>query len=159
MAAMGEAQAFVSRAFRYNSDECLIWPYACRETKGIRSPCFGHGGKIVSVRRHLMDRFKSDVAPTEFIIMSCENNLCVNRKHFIVASRKDIAQKMIAKGKFVLAPRQSGNINWQSVTPEIAQMIFEAKGIQREIGQRFGVTQSCVSLIKRGKHWSQKNKA
>lgn len=77
----------------------------------------------------------------------CDNPACVNPSHHFIGTRKDNMQDAAAKARIIRGEAS----NLSRITNEQALEIREAKGFQREIAKKFGVSQALVSLIKSGK--------
>lgn len=87
----------------------------------------------------------------------CDNPPCFNPEHLFIGTQKDNLRDMDAKGRRVInhAPRVWGERH-PSAKLSIADVlaIKVATGSQQVVADRFGITQSTVSKIKRGERWS-----
>ena len=87
-AALGDAQAFLTRAMLWKSDQCLVWPYGVtnRERSDSASPVIGlkEGGvsRTRSVARLVCESaYGAPKSERHVAIRTCKTNLCVNPRH------------------------------------------------------------------------------
>ena len=135
-------------ALRWDSDECLHWPYASIKGYGV----LAYNGKRWLAHR-LVCRISHGPSPDEANDAAHECGKghlgCVNPKHLKWKSRSDNISDKILHGT-----HKSGDAHWNfRVTPEVTEAILAMKGkaSQRRIGEKFGVSQMTVSRIHSGK--------
>lgn len=87
--------------------------------------------------------------PDGFVLHKCDNRKCVNPDHLFVGSFDDNMADMMAKNRQAAGER-SGHAK---LTKEIVLAIRSEVGLHREIGAKYGVTQSLVSMIRSGRIW------
>jgi hypothetical protein len=80
---------------------------------------------------------------------SCDIKLCVERTHLLGGTAQDNSDDAVARGLTASGERHPA----AKLTRRIAARIKTAKGTQRDIAFRFGISQSQVSDIKTGKAW------
>lgn len=81
----------------------------------------------------------------------CDNPACVRPSHLFLGSISDNAKDRDSKGR---GNRPQLPVR-AKLSPDQVREISTAEGSQRDIASRFGVSQPCVSLIKRGLRWSE----
>jgi DNA-directed RNA polymerase specialized sigma subunit len=85
--------------------------------------------------------------PKGMVVMHiCDNKLCVNPDHLRIGTVADNNKDKALKGRST-----SGQKNPKAkLTEQEAREVFEAEGIQREIANKYKVSQQTVSYIKQG---------
>jgi len=95
--------------------------------------------------------------PALCVLHKCDNPACVNPDHLFLGTRLDNNNDKIAKGRNGFAI-QLGEIHGMAKITEsdVREMrrLRSLGMLQRHIGDRFGITQTNVSLIVRKKTWS-----
>jgi predicted XRE-type DNA-binding protein len=82
---------------------------------------------------------------------SCDNPLCCNPKHLWLGTN---VQNTIDRCQKNRNAHQKGEIHGgHKLTEEEVLLIRQATGTQKEIAQRFGISQSAVSLITNLRRW------
>lgn len=80
------------------------------------------------------------------VLHRCDVRSCVNPDHLFLGTNADNSADMLEKGRSVKGERHPNT----KVTDAQAREIRGATGKLRDIGDRYGVSESMVSLIKRG---------
>lgn len=151
-AANGEAVHYalvVAPAFV--GDECLIWPYS-------KAGRLGHGKVGLNGKEHSASRVVCKIAhgeppsPKHHAAHRCNVPACVNPAHLYWATPSENEGDKIANGTSNRGERCGSNILTESDVRKIRQL----KGTmsQRQIGTLFGVTDSAVRQIYRGRTWA-----
>ena len=83
------------------------------------------------------------------IMHTCDNRRCVNVAHLRLGTRQDNMNDMTGKLRHAHGERNAH----AKLTATKVRQIQAAKGTQREIAERFGVTQPLVSMIRAGRIW------
>jgi len=137
--------------------DCWEWLGAL-QSHGV-TPMINYKQRVISVRRliaeHQGHNIKGKVATYK-----CGNTLCVNPDHVQVLTRAKLSKRTTADLKYHTNPvrmkklsdaaRAKGKLTWDLVC-----QIREAQGRQRDIAERFGVSQATVSVILRGITWRE----
>ena len=84
-----------------------------------------------------------------FILHSCDNRKCVNPEHIWAGTFDENMQDMVNKGRQAAGMRN----HHAKLRPEQVIAIRSEIGTHREIGERYGVTQSLISMIRSGRIW------
>lgn len=126
-------------------------PTACWVWTGSRHR-FGYGfirdqGKTLTAHRVSMELANGPIPVGMFVCHHCDNPPCVNPAHLFLGTARDNNADKVRKGRET-APHAK-------LTSTMVVEIRDARGSasQRVIGERFGVSQSTVSLIHAGLIW------
>jgi len=88
--------------------------------------------------------------PSSLVVChKCDNKACVNPRHLFVGTQAENIADKVAKDR----QAKGEKAGHAKITESDARAIFVAEGTQTEIGKRYGITQSQVSLIKLRKEW------
>jgi hypothetical protein len=152
-----QTSVFLSRLEKHTEEVGNCWEWQGAMQHNSPTPVINFNRRAQPVRRLLAQAMGKPVKGM-FVTCKCRNELCVNPDHLRVVTRKRL-QEMLAKERNYqsnpvrnkkLADKARRN---SKLTVELAAEIREAEGSQRAIAARYGVTQSTVSVIKRGKTW------
>jgi hypothetical protein len=147
-----EPQLFYEETvLKFEGADCLIWPYA-RNAKGYGRVLRDGKPRIVS-RRVCEEINGPPPTPEHDAAHSCGNGHlgCVTKAHISWKTPKENSADMIAHGR-----SQRGESHYGAkLTEAQVREIRELKGrvAQRQISEGYGISQSNVSLIQRGKSW------
>lgn len=100
---------------------------------------------MVTAHRVAFEHHNGPIPPKAHICHTCDNPPCCNPEHLWLGTASDNSRDMVLKGR--------------STSPLTPGQVSEIRGLlqqrvrQVDIAALFGVTQSCVSLIKLGKTW------
>lgn len=150
----GVPRAFLIAAFSHTDGaHCLTWPYA-KDAEGRAR--VNYGGRRSRLAHQVVCEATHGARPTPAheAAHSCGNGhlACINPHHLRWATRLENESDKVQHGT-----SQHGARNHRAkLTPadvaEIRSLVGSAS--QRRIAQRFGVTQSAVSMIQRGQRWA-----
>ena len=135
--------------------ECWNWTGALQACGAV--PTMNHAGRVGAVRRFILEE-QGVVLGKRLATYTCGNPKCVNPEHVAPATRSALQKRLVAETGFNMNPARWTKLSdnartWAKITLEIAEQIRNAEGTQREIAERFGVTQSIVSRVVLGKGW------
>lgn len=158
---MTELQALLDRAYGkcIPDGECMIWRGAVHsqcKSPSIRIGGRGHG---VSLRRLMLQTVAGRKLDHRMMATyTCGNSLCVRLEHMAGVSRRVIQLRIKANANAADKIKKSTKIIAKArarskLTMDIANEIRGLDLPQREIARRYGITQSTVGSIKRGKAW------
>jgi transposase len=121
------------------------------------TPAINWKRKVQPVRRLLASELGKQITG-KFVTCKCRNELCVNPDHLLIVTRKRLQEMLAKERNYQVSPVRMKKLADKArltskLTVELAAEIREAEGTQRAIAARYGVTQSTVSVIKRGKTW------
>lgn len=134
--------------------QCLLWPEA--------RPLAWHDGKVHNLRR-LVWSFTHptrELPADHYIYSTCNNPRCLAGACLVATSRKGMGRRMAELGTYrtpgVQAAKLAGiRANAPKLTMELARQIRAESGTNVEIGAKFGISRSMVSLIKLGTVWKE----
>lgn len=152
MATAGDPAAFLAEALKHETDDCLLWPYA---SNGV-----GYGQINIKGKKYLVHRLVCEnahgAAPKDkpLSVHSCGNGHqgCISPRHLRWASAKENSMDMIQHGR-------SGKGRSMAQTPLSQRQVLEihkranAGESQKKIATEFGIGQTAVSHIKKGRNW------
>lgn len=147
---------FWAKIARGDPREC--WPWIASK-KNSRDN-YGHF-KIRSYETVTASRLAYAIAygeePGELCVLhSCDNPSCCNPAHLFLGTVKDNSEDMVRKGRARNGFRKGSSNGANKLTARAVYAIWRC--IRRgqnntEIGRRFGVHHSTISVIRRGKFW------
>ncbi len=150
-APVGAPMAFIEKAIASQTDECLIWPYGTHHRgHGFVNTGSGH----THAHRLVLIRVEGEPPTPEHEAahrpLVCHNPPCVNPRHLYWATRKQNAEDRLVDGTDLRGEKQPTHI----LTAEQALEIYHNDDMTyRELGDRFGISFSAISGIKRGETW------
>lgn len=134
-------------------------PGGCWEWTGFISRA-GYGRyREQEAHRAAYERENGAIPPGLFVCHSCDNPACVNPAHLWLGTAGDNSRDMVAKGRArhpKWAGRRRGTANPNArLTPEQVLEIrsLRWKKTQREIAERFGISQGHVNAIMHERNW------
>lgn len=144
-------ERFVKKWKRNDETGCWEW-IGARHRQGYGQ--FYIDGKILlSHRVAWMLRHGSMPTPEQKVCHRCDNPRCVNPDHLFLGSQADNARDCVAKGRANRA-RQFGETNPVArLTENQVRDIHRDQRQHREIASAYGVAESTISMIKRGRNW------
>jgi hypothetical protein len=110
-----------------------------------------HGGKVCSAHRLAYEIAIGPIPEGMHVIHACDNPPCVNPAHLRAGTHSDNMNDKMAKGRGIM-PRTRHT----KLSKGDAVTIREMRGrcSQRELSERFGISQSNISRIQSGERWS-----
>ena len=105
-----------------------------------------------------------DIPEGKFVCHKCDNPACCNPSHLFLGTPADNSRDMANKHRSALGEKNGMHNNptgtnrgtrnhAAKLDDKLAMQVFKAKGTQREIGKRFGISQAQVGQIKRKVNW------
>lgn len=149
---------------------CVLWIGAINE--------FGYGsarhkGKSWPAHRLSWTVTHGPIPNGLHVLHRCDNPPCINPAHLFLGTHLDNMRDMKAKGRFIPAPKRTGESHYTKLKPHLIRRgeqapsarLSEAQALdilrlcaegvpQSRIAQQFGLIQQTVSDIRRGKRWS-----
>lgn len=126
--------------------ECVVSPLA-KDKDGY--PRLKHQGKVTIASRLLWKIMYGDIPEGKLVCHSCDNPSCVNPDHLYLGDFADNMQDKVARG------RVAGSNHPRSKVTEVQiaemRLLSEQGYTQSYIGSMYGICQSQVSAIMRGK--------
>jgi len=134
-------------------------PNACWEWQASRTR-FGYGqisidGQRWTGHRAFYTLFYGPIPDGAWILHACDNPACCNPLHLGAGTPSENSQQRDARGRRVIL--RGEDTSWNRLTKtdvlEIRRLYRSTDLTQRELGERFGVSQSSVSNIVNFKEW------
>lgn len=135
--------------------DCWIWKGALQTCGSV--PTMNHGGRVGAVRRFILQDQGVELGK-RLATYTCGNPKCVNPEHVAPITRRALQLRVVEETGIASNPmrrkRLAENARKRAkINEQIAEQIRNAEGTQREIAERFGVSQSVVSRVVLGKGW------
>ena len=137
-------------------DGCWIWTGAVQIACGC-VPTMNHNGKVGAVRRFILEE-QGVVLGKRVATYTCGNPKCVHPDHTAPATRRAVQLRSAKESGYASNPARRKKLAENArkrakLSMELAAEIRNAEGTQRQIAQRYGVSQSVVGRVIRGQAW------
>lgn len=140
-------------------DEC--WPWTGTKIQGygvIRYASCG-GGHQVRATHAVYEHLVGKIPAGMFILHSCDNPPCCNPKHLRPGTIQDNKRDEVARGRHVrgITSGVHGELHHDAklTRTQVTEIrALRGKMFQKDIAARYGITQTTVSCILRGKTWA-----
>lgn len=139
------------------TDTCWLWT-------GYKGN-YGYGkvtneiGKQVRAHRYMYEKHKGTIPAGMNVLHTCDVTACINPDHLFLGTQKDNVKDMMKKGRGGYKTFYGESHPMSKLTMEKAEQIRDLYSLgnlyQREIGERFGVSQAVVSKIIKGELWTK----
>lgn len=147
----GEALRFLENHRHYADAQCLLWPYGK----------YGNGygkvwqdGRTRPVHAVMLELVAGPPpTPEHEAAHSCGVRACINPRHLRWATRSENQMDKLLHGTHNRGERHWGAKVTEAQVREILELLEQGVR-QREAGRLYGISQSSISLIKRGKNWA-----
>lgn len=178
--ALAAAQQRFEQSFVRTQDGCWEWQDRGAAAGGYGR--FTAGGTRWQAHRAAYQLFVGDIPDELCVLHRCDNRPCVRPDHLFLGTRPENTADMVAKGRQARGERQGththpqtvarGKGHWTASKPaRVARGVRNAaakltaatvrqirsavrSGVpQRQIAERFGISQGHVSHIAKGKFW------
>ncbi len=143
------ARTFFDRIPSWDSDLCLLWPYA--NIKGYAA--IRIDGKTEYVCRLICPGSPTPEKPN--VLHSCGRGAegCVNIRHLRYGSQQDNCDDREVHGTVNRGTRNGRHILTPEEVKEVRRLLASGM-LQREVADVFGVSRGCVKDISTGANWS-----
>lgn len=108
------------------------------------------GRNMLLAHRVAFEEFNGPIPDGLVVRHKCDNPSCCNPEHLEIGSMSDNQQDCLRRGR--RSDIGSGSPH-AKLTEEIVAEILEDRRSQQKIADSYGISQTLVSLIKRGKVW------
>lgn len=141
----------IAAASRLDANGCIIW-IAGRNTNGygILNVREGSNAKQYKAHRLAWEVVNGPIPDGLFVCHKCDVRACVNTEHLFLGTQADNLADMAAKGRSTFGSRNARSKLTDAQIVEIRGTLAS----QREMGRRFGVTQTTVGRIRNQKGWT-----
>lgn len=122
----------------------------CIDTDGY--PLIWKDGANQHMHRVLYEEAHHVELPKEIQVRhTCDNRACINLDHLTEGTTQDNTRDRVERGRSYKPKGEM--VGTSKLTEEEVRMIKKESGSQTEIAKKYGVDQSQISVIKRGKQW------
>jgi hypothetical protein len=132
--------------------DCMIW-LGCRGQ--TNQPKTGNG----SVRRIAWTLVNGEIPAKRLVTVTCGHSMCLNPDHLALTTKSAVIRKVLSrldvKVRKTASSRRSTRASLGKITMEIARDIRASDKLGRDWARELGVSESLVSLVKRGKTWKE----
>lgn len=165
MAAKGQYQKMEDRLERFSIPEpnsgCWLWTGGF-DDRGHPFEPYGRiwvRGSSIAAHRASWLTYRGEIPEGMLVCHKCDTPLCINPDHLFLDTHKGNTRDMISKGRddSTRISRRGESSNFAKLTPVQVLSIRADPRFQRVIAKDYGISQPCVSLIKRFKNWSSLN--
>lgn len=143
---------FLEAVYRYEDDDCLIWPFSRAKNGRARMTV---NGKTVLVHRAVCDAVNGPPpTPSHEAAHSCGNGHkgCINKRHLRWATHKENAADMVGHGRSTRGERHArAKLNRADVR---LIRTLAASTRHEDIAGRFHISAKHVEMIVRGGRWA-----
>jgi predicted XRE-type DNA-binding protein len=144
------AERFWSKVNIGRPDECWEWQ---RSRFSFGHGRFRLGKKIVGAHRVAYELAFGPIPEGLDILHGCDNPPCCNPAHLHTGTQADNTREAVERTAMNCGER-NGQAKLTSDQVLTIRKIYDAGGVfQRELAERFGVTQTAISVITRRKWW------
>ena len=132
---------------------CWLWT-GRKDKYGYGTLYTGPQGAVVGEASHRLSFFLAHGRwPRPCALHRCDNPACVNPAHLFEGDRGDNIRDCVAKGRH-RAPDTRGPRNGMTkLTAEAIPVIRDRRISGKELAERYGVTQTTISDIRKGRTW------
>jgi len=131
--------------------ELLNGCWVCISLKGKRGakpthqyPTIRHRGKYVQLSRYMYEEFVSPIPKKLVAMHTCDNTLCVNPSHIVIGTQQQNIDDSIVKNRTQLFRSK------KLTKKQITEIFNNRTGSCTELGKKYDVSRSTISLIRRG---------
>jgi hypothetical protein len=150
-------EELIERIRRHIEEVGDCWEWTGALQPNAPTPVMRFHQRTSQVRRFIAEH-QGKMLKGRLATCKCRNELCVNPDHVVVVSRKRLQELISKERQYQTNPVRMKKLAEKArakskLTFEQVEQIREAIEPQRVTAQRFGITQSAVSSIKRGRTW------
>lgn len=139
------------------TDTCWLW-IGHKNENGYGLVTVGRG-KQVRAHRYMYEKYNGKIKDNLLVCHKCDVRNCVNPDHLFLGTQKENMSDASNKSRIGYKSFHGESHPMSKLTMAKAEEIRSlwAKGglYQREIGERFGVSQAVVSKIIKGELWTK----
>jgi hypothetical protein len=140
-------RSFIDAAFEADTDECILWPFAVRQSSGYAAYSFALEGKKFNVdaHRHVCARKHGPAPPGHEASHKCGKKLCINPRHLRWATKRYNMEDAKKHGTL----RGGGRYRQRFFRKEIAEIKASPES-HIALGRRYEVDASYIGRLRRG---------
>lgn len=88
------------------------------------------------------------------MLHTCDNRACVNPEHLFLGTHRENSADMVRKGRNHTPPTAGEQHGEAKLTDDAVREIRRSSLTGRALAAQFGVSESAISLVRRGKAWT-----
>lgn len=111
-------------------------------------------GKSYILARIVYELYKGDFPKNLFVCHTCDNPLCINPEHLYIGDNAENGRNRKRRNRQAKGSKIGQSKLNETQVLEIKQLLIEGKLSLRQIGNRFGVSATTITLINNGKSWT-----
>lgn len=150
------ASRFWAKVNRSTPEACWEWTASLN---GGRYGQFQWDRKMIRSHRVAFMLVKGTIPPGASVLHTCDNQQCCNPAHLFLGTQQDNMTDKKLKGRARTVGKAGENNPAAKITAEVAEKIRQLWALkvmtQTQIGDLFDIDQTTVSLIVRGRIWTQ----
>lgn len=140
------------------AENVVATPSGCWEWQGSKSDtgygCF-YDGRAYHAHRYAWIQANGPIPAGLLVLHMCDNRACVNPDHLLLGTHEDNSRDMVEKGRQRGPRTTAGEAHGEAkLTEDAVREIRSSTLTGRALAARFGVDESTVSLVRRGKSWT-----
>lgn len=135
--------------------DCWEWSGSKRWHPSVR-----HGGKVVLVRRLVVELTGRTIQATQKAVATCDNKSCCNPAHVAIQSHRQVMRSQGALGKLSDPARiakiaATKRAKYAKITMDDARAIRASDETCRQAGERYGISLGKVASIRQYRCWRE----
>ena len=132
--------------------DCMLWQgYRCKANQ----PKTGNG----SVRRIAWRLVHGKISKGRLVTVTCGHSMCLNPEHLALTTKSAVIRKNLSRPavrlRVIVSSRRAVRAAVGKITMDIARAIRASDRLGRDWARELGVSESLVSLVRRGKTWKE----
>ena len=132
------------------ADGCWLWA-GSRNKNGYG--VFWIAGKRVSAHRHSYELAKGPIPEGKHVLHKCDNPPCVLFEHLFLGTNADNVVARDRKRRQAVGENNGRAVLTAALVAEIRALYATGEYTQKELGDKFGVSQPRISYIVNYKSW------
>jgi len=143
------AERFWEKVQQLTKEECWPWTASKDEVGYGRFWC---DGKTVAAHRFAYELVCGRIEGGRFVMHACDNPSCCNPKHLSLGTAQENSTDMLSKGRQACGEKHGRH----KLTSADVEAILRSKEPLRTLSDRYRISDSVVSSIRRRKHWQHR---
>ena len=145
---------FWSHVDRRSDDECWEWTATKRYEYGFLRVWELPGHPEIRAHRISWWLTRGAIPENTYVLHACDNPGCVNPNHLSLGSAADNAQDMVRKGRHGSKRGEKNHFTRlkEDEVKEIRRLTLAGVSVH-ELAEQFGVSKSCIYMIRQGHNW------
>ena len=132
---------------------CWLW------SASLRNGGYGQfwvNGRAVLAHRFSWELHKGKIPEGKIVRHRCDTAACTNPSHLEIGTHQDNADDMVSRGRSLHLPGELGhNSKLSAVDVKEIRRLLSLQIPQKQIAEKFGVSQPTICLINRKKTWAE----